>query len=133
MRTFTIPALLIALTAATGTAAADARCSDVAITVQNSFISPDTRLPVEIKVVDFTYYDAEDQKTRNEVTDNKRINAGSSATWTKGLEYVGGEPGVYITAKYRYATPGGGWSAVRSQRSATFTCVDHMAVTVTVQ
>lgn len=120
-----------------GTAAADSKCSDVGIEVENEFISPITNTQARIKVVDFEYWDDEDDKWREESTDNKIINAGQSQTWTKNLEYVGGEPGVKIKVFFRFEEPGnglnGGWSDVRTRVSSTFTCVDGMNKVITIQ
>lgn len=120
-----------------GTAAADSKCSNVGIEVRNQFTSPITNTQTRIKVVDFEYWDDEDDKWRDEVTDNKTINAGQAATWTKNLEYVGGESGVKIKVHFRYEEPGnglnGGWSEVLTRTSSSFTCVDGMNKVITIQ
>lgn len=120
-----------------GTAAADSKCSDVGIEVRNQFTSPITNTQARIKVVDFDYWDDEDDRWRDEVTDNKIINSGQAATWTKNLEYVGGESGVRIRVYFRYEEPGnglnGGWSEILTRTSATFTCVDGTNRVITIQ
>ncbi len=120
-----------------GTAAADSKCSDVGIEVRNQFTSPTTNTQTRIKVVDFEYWDDEDNKWRDESTDNKIINAGQAATWTKNLEYVGGESGVQIKVHFRFEEPGnglnGGWSNVLTRTSTAFTCVDGMNKVITIQ
>ena len=120
-----------------GTAAADSKCSDVGIEVRNQFTSPTTNTQTRIKVVDFEYWDDEDNKWRDESTDNKIINAGQAATWTKNLEYVGGESGVKIKVFFRWEEPGnglnGGWSDTITRTSTTFTCVDGMNKVITIQ
>lgn len=132
----TLAALTLAGLAA-GTAAADSKCSDVGIEVRNEFISPLTNTQARIKVVDFEYWDDEDNKWRDESTDNKIINAGQPQVWTKNLEYVGGEPGVKIKVFFRFEEPGnglnGGWSDVRTRISSAFTCVDGMNKVITIQ
>lgn len=134
-----ISTTLVALTLAAlaGTAAADSKCSNVGIEVHNSFISPITNTSTRIKVVDFDYWDDEDNKWRDEVTDNKTISAGQSASWTKNLEYVGGEAGVKIKVYFKYEEPGnglnGGWSETLTRTSTAFTCVDGMNKVITIQ
>src|SRR5262249_35923665 len=81
-------------------AAADSKCSSVNIQVTNEYHDPVTGAKVDIKVVDFQYFDKEDNKWRSEVTDNQRINFGQTAVWNKNLEYVGGETGVKIKVLY---------------------------------
>ena len=56
-----------------GTAAADSKCSDVNVQVTNKYRDPVKNAQVDIKVVDFKYWDKEDNKWRNESTTNKRI------------------------------------------------------------
>jgi hypothetical protein len=124
---------LALMTGLAGAAAADSRCSDVQIEVENNFIDPVSQQPVRIKVVDLDYWDAEDIDWREEWTDNKRINAGDSDVWNKNLEYVGGEGGVVVRIHYRYDQSGGGWSSVRTENSPAFTCIDGTEVLVTVE
>jgi hypothetical protein len=123
---------LAALLAFTGSAAADSRCSNVSIQVKNDYRDPATNAKVDIKVVDFKYWDKEDDKWRNEVTDNKRIDTGQTEVWNKNLEYVGGETGVKVKVYYRYDQAGGGWSATHSALSDAFKCTDGATVPVTV-
>jgi len=115
-----------------GSAAADSKCSDVNIQVTNDFRDPATNAKVDIKVVDFTYWDKEDNKWRNEATDNKRIDNGQTAVWNKNLEYVGGETGVKVKVYYKYEQAGGGWSAEHTRLSSAFKCVDGTPVAITV-
>jgi hypothetical protein len=72
-----------------GTAAADSKCSSVSIEVKNEYRDPVTGAQVDIRIVDFEYWDDEDNKWRDEWSDNKRINYGQTALWNKNLEYVG--------------------------------------------
>ena len=118
-----------------GQAAADSKCSAVSVQVKNEYHDPVTGAKVDIKVVDFKYWDAEDAKWRNESTDNKRINFGQTAVWNKNLEYVGGETGVKIKVSFRYDQAGGtgtNWSTDHTQTSTAFKCVDGATVAITV-
>ena len=115
-----------------GSAAADSMCSNVNIEVKNEYHDPVTGAKVDIKVVDFEYWDAEDAKTRAEVSDNKRINFGQTAVWNKNLEYVGGESGVKIKVYYKYDIAGGGFSTDYTKTSTAFKCVDGKTVAITV-
>ena len=49
-----------------GTAAADSKCSAVNIEVTNNFHDPATGAKVDIRVVDFAYWDDEDNKWRED-------------------------------------------------------------------
>jgi hypothetical protein len=113
-------------------ASADSKCSSVNIQVVNNYRDPVKNAQVDIKVVDFEYFDLEDNKWREEWTDNKRINFGQTAVWTKNLEYVGGETGVKIKVYFQYDQSGGNWSATYTKTSAAFKCVDGKAVAITV-
>jgi hypothetical protein len=116
-----------------GPAAADSKCSSVNIEITNEFHDPVTGAKVDIRVVDFAYWDAEDAKVRSEVTDNKRINFGQTAMWNKNLEYVGGETGVKIRVSFKYDQAGGGFSTVYTQLSSPFKCVDGTTVPITIK
>ncbi len=125
--------MLLALTIGFAeTAAADSKCSDVNIQVTNDYRDPVNNARVDIKVVDFKYWDKEDNKWRNEATDNKRIDPRQTAVWNKNLAYVGGETGVKIKVYYKYSQAGGGWSAKHSKLSSAFKCVDGKSVPITV-
>lgn len=116
-------------------ASADSKCSKVDIRVINEFRDPATNAKVDIKVLDFQYWDKEDNKWRNESTSNQRINTGQSWVWNKNLEYVGGETGVKIKVTYKYSQAGGGganWSVKHTEVSSPFKCVDGTDVDVTV-
>jgi hypothetical protein len=116
-----------------GQASADSKCSSVNIQVKNEYHDPVTGAKVDIRVTDFSYWDAEDNKWRNESTDNKRINFGQTAVWNKNLEYVGGETGVKIKVSFKYDQAGGGWSTTHTQTSTAFKCTDGGTVLVTVK
>ena len=115
-----------------GTAAADSKCSAVNIEVKNEYHDPVTGAQVDIRVVDFQYWDAEDNKWREEWSDNKRINFGQTSVWNKNLEYVGGEAGVKIKVYYKYEQAGGSFSTDHTKTSSAFTCVDGKSVAITV-
>jgi hypothetical protein len=127
-----LAALAVAAGFATA-AAADSKCSNVNIQVTNKYKDPVTHAKVDIKVVDLEYWDKEDNKWRDEVTDNKRIDFGQTKTWNKNLEYVGGESGVKIKLYFKYDQAGGGWSAEHTTTSSAFTCNDGTSVPVTVE
>src|SRR5262245_54210460 len=116
-----------------GQAAADSKCSDVNIQVKNEYHDPVTGAKVDIKVVDFQYWDAEDARWRNKSTDNKRIDFGQTAVWNKNLEYVGGETGVKVKVSFKYDQAGGGWSTDHSQTSDAFKCTDGASLQITVK
>jgi hypothetical protein len=115
-----------------GPATADSKCSSVNIQITNDYRDPVNNAKVDIKIVDFKYWDKEDNKWRDEVTDNKRINNGQTAVWNKNLEYVGGETGVKIKVYFKYEQPGDGWSADLTKLSDAFKCVDGTSVPITV-
>jgi hypothetical protein len=114
-------------------AAGDSKCSQVNIQVKNQYKDPATGAKVDIKVTDFQYWDKEDNKWRGEWTDNKTINYGQTAVWTKNLEYVGGESGVKVKVFYKYDQAGGGWSANHTKVSSAFTCNDQTVVPITIE
>jgi hypothetical protein len=113
-------------------AAADSKYSSVNIQVANQYHDPVTGAKVDIRVVDFEYWDAEDNKWREEWTDNKRIDFGQTAVWNKNLEYVGGETGVKIRVSFKYDQAGGGWSTDHTKVSSAFKCTDGTTVPITV-
>jgi hypothetical protein len=115
-----------------GTAAADSKCSAVNIEVTNNFHDPATGAKVDIRIVDFAYWDDEDNKWRDEWTDNKRVNFGQTSVWNKNLEYVGGESGVKIKVYYKYDIAGGGFSPDYTTTSTAFKCVDGKTVAISV-
>jgi hypothetical protein len=121
------------LVSAAGAAAADSKCSSVSIEVKNEYRDPVTGAQVDIKVVDFQYWDAEDNKWREEWSDNKRINYGQTAVWNKNLEYVGGESGVKIKVYFKYDQAGGKWSTDHTAVSTVFQCVDGKTVPITIK
>jgi hypothetical protein len=104
----------------------------VSIEVKNQYHDPVTGSQVDIRVVDFAYWDDEDFTWRDEWTDNKRINYGQTAVWNKNLSYVGGEAGVKIKVYFKYEQAGGGFSTDHTKTSSVFTCVDGKTVPITV-
>lgn len=122
-------ACAFALTAGAGLAHADTKCSDVNIVVNNEYVDS-TGEEHKIKVIDIDYWDDEDNKWRDEVTDNKTIDPGNTAVWNKGLEYVGGESGVQVRIYYQIYD--GSWGATRTKTSSAFRCNDHDSVEITV-
>ena len=128
-RLFAVTALVVGCA---GAASADSKCSAVNIEVKNEYHDPATGAQVDIRVVDFEYFDDEDNKWREEWSDNKRINFGQTAVWNKNLEYVGGETGVKIKVFYKYDQSGGDFSATHTKTSTAFKCVDGKSVLITV-
>lgn len=128
----TLTTFFALMTGMSGMTFADSKCSDVNINVTNKYRDPVNNAKVDIKVVDFKYWDKEDNKWRNELTDNKRIDPDQTASWNKNLAYVGGESGVKIKVYYKYSQAGGGWSAKHSKLSSAFKCVDGMPVDITI-
>jgi hypothetical protein len=104
-----------------GIAAAD-RCKDVTVKVQNNFEHDGE--PIQIKVVDFDYYDNGEGKWREENwVGNTVIGPGDTRTiTTRNLEYVGDEGGVIIRVQFKYVTANNGWSETHHAQSGSFFC-----------
>ena len=114
-----------------GTSSA-ARCKDVTVKVQNDFIHDGSAL--QIKVVDFDYWDDTEGKWREENwVGNEVIDPGDLRTInTRNLEYVGGESGVVVRVQYKYMTAKNGWSEKLNAKSSSFFCKKDGPNTVTV-
>lgn len=121
----------LGVTAMAGTAMAE-KCKDVDIHVDNEFQEDGQFL--QIKVVDFDYWDDEKGKWReenfvgNEIWqphEEKHMNE-------RNLEYVGGQSGTVIRVQFKYLTANNGWSEILHAESSEFTCTDGRRVTVTV-
>lgn len=123
--------VLFTLVASTGIAAADAKCENVKITITNQFSKNNDHK--NIKIVDLDYWDAEDGKWREEVTGNETVGYGDATSYTKNLEYVGGETGVKVRIHFKYNEGGTDWSGTFTRTSAAFKCVDNKPVAVTIQ
>jgi len=99
-------------------------CKDVTVTVINNFEHAGNKL--QIKVVDFDYWDNTEAKWREEVGVANVIVApdgGKSKLGTRDLEYVGGEKGVRVRIQYKYLSgSSGNWSEILNAQSDTFTC-----------
>ena len=121
----------IAMAASAGVAAADT-CRDVTIKVRNEF-TQDTA-PVQIKVIDFDYWDDTEGKWREEsFVSNLIVNPGALATLaTRNLSFVGGENDVQIRVQFKYLTATNGWSETLDAISDPFTCISNRTVTVEV-
>lgn len=127
----TTTCLALALIAGSaGLAAADSKCNDFNIVVVNEYIGSDG-YEKEIRVFDLDYWDDEDGKWRNEATSNHDIAFSSSHTWTKNLEYVGGEQGVKVRIYYQ-VYDNGSWGATRTKTSSAFQCIDNDSIWITV-
>ena len=131
-RKLLVTAVVIACVPLALPAHADHRCADVNLQVTNQYRDPVTNALVDIKVVDFDYWDKEDNKWREESTDNKIVDPNQTGVWNKGLEYIGGESGVKVRAHYKYRQAGGNWSATHTALSSMFKCVDGMNVAILV-
>lgn len=114
-----------------GTAMAD-RCQDVHIHVDNEFEEDGDFL--QIKIVDFDYWDDDEGKWREEnfvgntiaqPHENKHLTE-------RNLEYVGGQSGTVIRVQFQYLTAENGWSESLNAESSEFTCTDGRLVTVRV-
>lgn len=108
-------------------------CKDVTVKVKNNFVHAGNKL--QIKVVDFDYWDNNDAKWREELgIPNIIINNGHTDTVaTRDLEHVGGEKGVRVRVQYKYLSASSGdWSEILNAESDTFTCSADGPNTVTV-
>jgi len=108
-------------------------CKDVTVKVKNNFVHAGNKL--QIKVVDFDYWDNNDAKWREELgIPNIIINNGHMDTVaTRDLEHVGGEKGVRVRVQYKYLSASSGdWSEILNAESDTFTCSADGPNTVTV-
>jgi len=109
-------------------AAADSNCQDFEIHVHNEFeVGGDAK---DIRVVDFSYWDDEDSRWRNETTSNSVIGVGDDDLWEKNLSYVGGETGVVIRVFFQVFD--GGWGPTIHRDSNAFRCIDgdHLDIDV---
>ena len=125
-------AALLAFTSWSGIASAT-NCKDVTVKVQNDFVHAGNKL--QIKVVDFKYWDNNDAKWRDEFGVNNTIiaNGHTNVVATRDLEHVGGEKGVRIRVQYKYLSgSSGNWSETLNAESGTFTCNADGPNTVTV-
>lgn len=79
---------------------------------------------IQIKVVDFDYWDDTEGKWREENwVGNEVIDPGDLRTInTRNLEYVGGESGVVLRVQYKYMTATKGWSEKLNAQSSGFFC-----------
>ncbi len=108
-------------------------CKDVTIKVDNDFTHDGS--PVQIKVVDFDYWDDGEGKWREEnYVANLVINfnGGPRTVTTRNLEYVGGESGVIIRVQFKYLTAENGWSETLDAQTSRFTCNGPITKTVIV-
>jgi hypothetical protein len=117
-----VAVVLLMFTGLCGIASA-ANCKDVTVKVTNNFVHAGNQL--QIKVVDFDYWDNEDAKWREEAgVSNTVINYGKTQkVATRDLEHVGGEKGVRVRVQYKYlSASSGNWSEILNAESDTFTC-----------
>jgi hypothetical protein len=109
-------------------------CKDVTVKVQNNFVHAGNKL--QIKVVDFDYWDNVDAKWREEFgIPNTIVDYGDKpvTVTTRDLEHVGGEKGVRVRVQYKYLSASSGdWSEILNAESDTFTCNADGPNTVTV-
>lgn len=110
-------------------------CKDVTVTVVNNFVHAGNKL--QIKVVDFDYWDNTEAKWREEFgVDNVIVapDGGKSKLGTRDLEHVGGEKGVRVRIQYKYLSgSSGNWSEILNAESDTFTCQADGPNNVTVE
>ncbi len=123
--------IAFSMAASAGIAAADT-CRDVTIKVNNEFTQD--AAPVQIKVIDFDYWDDTEGKWREEsFVGNLIVNPGAIATLaTRNLSFVGGESDVQIRVQFKYLTATNGWSETLDAISDPFTCVTNRVITVDV-
>ncbi|MDJ0870769.1 MAG: hypothetical protein QNJ87_03270 [Gammaproteobacteria bacterium] len=133
LTTYSVSLVAAVLVGFTGLVQADSKCSNVNIQITNEYRDPVKKAKVDIKVVDFEYWDKEDDKWRDEATRNKRIHPGQTETWNKNLGKVGGQTGTKLKVHYRYRQAGSRWSAKHTKVSSPFKCVDGTAVAVVVK
>lgn len=133
MMKFAMCALVaFSMAASVGVAAADT-CRDVDIKVRNEFTQNGS--PIQIKVIDFDYWDNTEGKWRDEAfVGNVIINPGALVTLAadRNLSFVGNEGGVQIRVQYKYLTANNGWSETLDAVSDPFTCINNRIVTVEV-
>lgn len=125
-------AWLVVFAGSCGIASAN-NCKDVTVKVKNDFVHAGNKL--QIKVVDFDYWDNTEAKWREEFgVSNTIINNGHTQTVaTRDLEHVGGEKGVRVRVQYKYLSASSGdWSEILNAESDTFTCNADGPNTVTV-
>jgi hypothetical protein len=106
-----------------GGIASATNCKDVTVKVTNNFVHAGNQL--QIKVVDFDYWDNNDAKWREEFgVDNTIVDySRTKKIATRDLEHVGGEKGVRIRVQYKYLSgSSGNWSEILNAESGTFTC-----------
>jgi len=125
-----VSSTICALVLFAGTAAADSKCQDFTIEIDNDYqLSGD---PKDIKVVDLEYYDYEDTNWRNEVLGDQIVSYHDDVDeWEKNLEYIGGEDTV-LRVWFRYDV-GAGWSSLHSVDSPRFRCIDGESIRIVVQ
>jgi hypothetical protein len=125
---------LLVFTGLCGIASAK-NCKDVTVKVQNHFVHAGNKL--QIKVVDFDFWDNNDAKWREEFgIDNQIIDYGDKEVKvaTRDLEHVGGEKGVRVRVQYKYlSASSGNWSEILNAESDTFTCKADGPNSVTVE
>jgi hypothetical protein len=108
-------------------------CRDVDIVVENNFTQNGS--PIQIKVIDFDYFDNTEGKWRDEAWNSNTIVApGDTILYaeSRNLSFVGGESGTVIRVQFQYLTANNGWSATLDALSAPFHCDRGDQVTVPV-
>jgi len=109
------------------------RCTNLDIYVANDFKLND--VPVQIRVVDFDYFDVNAGKWREEAgVHNQIFNPSgivSSFYVERDLTYVGNSPTI-IRLQYQYLTATNGWSENLDAYSNQFICRDDRSALVVV-
>ncbi len=114
-----------ALVAGADRAAADT-CRNVDIRVKNSFRQDGA--PIQIKAVDFDYWDDTEGKWRDEAFVGNLVILPGATEWfatNRNLSFVGGEHDVQIRVQFRYFTANNGWSELLDAYSEPFTCTTN--------
>jgi hypothetical protein len=122
MKLAMLAAAMITLASGAQLAAADS-CKNVDLKVTNSY--RDDGAPVQIKVIDFDYWDDTEGKWREEaVIGNLIVNPSQTSMFVENrtLSFVGNENGVQIRVQFKYLTQNNGWSDTLDAYSEPFFC-----------
>ncbi|HWM84634.1 MAG TPA: hypothetical protein VNO33_02325 [Kofleriaceae bacterium] len=121
----------LAITTGLAGAAEAKLCNRVGIHVYNDY--EDDGVPIQIRIVDFDYWDDEQGRWREEnwVGNTVFLPGEDKHPFSdRNLEYVGDESGVVIRIQFQYMTANNGWSETLNAESAEFTCNDDDHVNV---
>lgn len=106
------------------------RCKDLDIYVTNGFTLGDDQ--VQIRVIDFDYFDVNAGKWREEAgVHNQVFNPSDTAQFyvERDLTFVGGAPTI-VRVQYQYLTATNGWSESLDAYSPQFRCTNGGSIDV---